>query len=154
MEGVIQKVLENDEEDSSIQFSDSEPEGEFGEEEKGLKYSYSLINPSNKKFIAKEETRIFHLPESLRDGLLALDEHVFLHAFHDLPKVAFLSKHHKVKKHYKKLKREKTTLIGIPKQLAHQDPVQMFRDKRQSLAFKFKRSNSRPLGKGSSNKSS
>lgn len=152
IEGDLQKVLQMDEEDSSEHSSYYEDD-EGAETKRGMKYSYCFIYPTERKYIARTECRIFHMPESLRAGLLSLDSGVFHNAFHELPKVQYLDKHHKMKVQHTQLKKVKTTLIGIPTQLAHEDPINMFKDKRMALVHKFGRGGDKSIAKSSSNKS-
>lgn len=80
---------------------------------------------------------IFHLPESLKDGLISNNHEIFSHAFHSLPKVSYLDKHHKIKDQHDLIKKEKTHLLGIPKQLAHDNPLDMFRSKHKALDKRY-----------------
>lgn len=153
IEGIVQKQLKDDEEDSSVHSSVYGSDDEDAEE-RGLKFSSCFIYPSDKNYIAKEECKVFHMPQSLKEGLLSLDPHVFSHAFHELPRVQYLDKHHKVQNHYQNLKKEKTTLLGIPKQMAYDDPVEVFRDKRKAIQIKYGRGGDKSMARGSSRKSS
>lgn len=150
IEGVIEKVLQNNEDDSSVESSYSGEGKEHVHDKKGIKKSFCFIYPSDKKYIARSECRIFHMPPSLKEGLLSLNLQIFHDAFHKLDKVEYLDKHHKVKEHHKNLKKEKTTLIGIPSQLAHDDPFNMFRDKRLAAVHKYGRGGDKSLPRGSS----
>ena len=148
MEGGVIKQPDPNESIDDTDSSDDDREL-FGLE-KGEKRSFALIYPDTAKYVAKDESRIFHMPPSLREGLLAGNDEVFNHAFHDLDKVTHLHRHQKVHDHHKQLKKQKTTLIGLPKQMAHEDPVQMFRNKRLNLVQKYGRGDDKSIPKQSS----
>lgn len=138
IEGEIQKILKRDDDDSSNNSTYFDGR-KHDERPKGMKYSYSMIFPTDRRYIARSECRIFHLPESLRDGLLSPDSAVFREAFQELPKVKFLNRHNlpaTPNQHYTQMK---TELIGIPPQLAHEDPISAIGDTRMALVNKFGR---------------
>lgn len=134
MEGKIKKLLKDDEADSSA----SDSESEYGEGvEKGLREGPAFIYPTNKKYISKDNCRVFLLPPSLKEGLLSTNPEIFNHAFHDLEKVTHLHRHHKLHDQHKILKKQKTTLLGIPSQMAHDNPLEAFKNKGAAIANKY-----------------
>ena len=142
IEGKVRKLVIND--NSSIAYSDSD-DAELLGYEKGVKVSYALIYPTDAKYTAIEECRIFHMPSILKDGLLSPSIDDFNKAFHKLSNVTNSQKREMLEDHTKQLKKRNTVLLGIPKQFTNEHPVEMLMNKRMSVVQKYGRGNDKSV---------
>lgn len=107
-------------------------ETEFGNKHKVTIKSYRFIYPTLAKYRALNEVRLYALPAALKDSWLSFNPAVLAEIFSIFPGAntsrSILQGEHSKKK-------TKTILLGIPKQLAHKDPVGTFRNRSLNRGF-------------------
>jgi hypothetical protein len=114
------------EEDSLI----SESEKGFGNKRKVRIKSYAFIYPTTTHYISKSPVRIYSFPLALKESWLSFNPQVLMDAFSILPGVQASAHMHTVRNSQDTLRRkQKTILLGIAKDLAHQDPLQTLRNR-------------------------
>lgn len=92
-------------------------------------HSYAFIYPTTTIYRATKEIRLYAFPEVLRDSWLCFNPQVLNDAFSILPGAA-TSVHHQNTIRDKQnsiMRKQRTILLGIPKDLAHEDPLNTFR---------------------------
>ena len=131
-EGTLEELTDKNEENAEDNSLMSESEKGFDNRIIKIK-AFAFIYPTDDTYVAKEEVRIFHFPEVLKDSWLSFNQQVFDDAFSVLPgAAATLQRQGTIRDRQNTLiKKQKTTLLGLPKGLAHNDPVQTFRQGRR-----------------------
>jgi CRP-like cAMP-binding protein len=127
-EGVLEEFSEG--EYANLEDSvKSESERNATGKRKAIVRSYAFIYPTTTTYVAREDVRMFMLPEVLRESWLTFNPQVFADAFSVLPGGGASMRHQSTlrDKQATYLKKQKTTLLGIPKELAYNNPIQTYR---------------------------
>lgn len=131
-EGILEEIFDYQEdakynEESALSKSDLE-----FDRRRAFIRNYAFIYPNTSKYIVKSESRIYEFPSALKDTWLSFNPRVFAENINYLPS---LQGHPSITMRNQAIhtlrKKEKTTLLGIPKGLAHNDPVRTFREGRR-----------------------
>jgi hypothetical protein len=99
--------------------------------------SYAFIRPNPYTYMCRTTCCIYKFPESLRDPLMSYNNQLFVDAFNTLRGAqGSIAKGTLRSKQDTLMKKQKTMLLGLPKNIAHIDPYQTFsahKGRRQSI---------------------
>lgn len=124
-EGVLEEHSEQDRQENIGDSILSDSEKNFGKKRRVKIKSYAFVYPNDSEYIAKTDICMYMLPESLKNSWLSFNPQLFQDAFSILPG-AQRSVNQGTLNNATMMKRQKTLLLGLPKGLAHKDPIATF----------------------------
>lgn len=144
--GILYEGVLEEKGDASISEEDSlisESERGFGNKRKVRIKSYAFIYPTTAHYVSKSPVRIYSFPEALKASWLSFNPQVLADAFSILPGVQASHHMNTIRQSQDTvMRKQKTILLGIAKDLAHQDPLQTLRNR----TGRMRRANIEPKG--------
>lgn len=122
----MEEEFEEDKDNESGSYL-SESEKGFGNKHKAIIRSYRFVYPTLAKYRTKSEVRLYAFPPALKNSWLSFNPAVLAEAFSILPGANTSKSIGNTLRNHSYMRKQKTILLGIPKELAHKNPVETFR---------------------------
>ncbi|CAI2372249.1 unnamed protein product [Moneuplotes crassus] len=127
-EGSIEQITEDNKLENERNYL-SGSEEELGAHHKIKIKNYKFIYPIDTQYVAKDDVRCYNFPVEFKNSWLSFNTQVLMDAFSILPGAQNSRSMYATVRQQAMQKKERTLLLGIPKELAHKDPVSTFRKK-------------------------